>query len=62
MKILRELLENNNSGQVEELTIPENFRIWLDRAIEDTEDRVFYLHRLYETREELGNLNLNFED
>ena len=57
---LRKLLEENNTGKVEELLMPEGFRLWLDNEINDTNDRVMYLHRLYDAREELESLNLNF--
>ena len=59
IRYLNELLENNNIGKVEDLLMPIKFREWMDEKENELNDRVLYLHELYDVRNSLEELSIS---
>ena len=51
-------MEKNESGITENKLKAEEFREWLDKEEPDTIERVDFLHRIYEVRIDLEQLNI----
>ena len=53
---IKKLLEKNESGPIENIITAEKFQEWLDREEADTLERVDFLHKIYDVREEMEHL------
>ena len=56
---LRYLLEENKIGDAEEMITPAELAEWIRGQEEDTQNRVLYLHSLFDAIEGIERINLN---
>ena len=59
---IRYLFETRNMNKIEELTISEKYKKWIDLEEEETEERIGRLNDLFNMIEQMDNLHLTDEN
>ena len=61
VKTLKLLLETGKMGEAEEQITPEDLMKWLEANDKDINERVMYLHNLFDAIEEIERLHFKLE-